>query len=275
MDTLQVLEKGFDYGSLEPATREAARDAAAKIKLYGQRAAESIVAIGKELIRARDALRDDGTFLEWVRQEFDWSKSRAYRFIDVAEAFPNLGSAGDGLGQIDVSALYLLARDSTPEPVREAALERAAAGERVTHAAVRARIESFKRKAAEAAPVPAADPVPPAGALPELVPVAVEPAPEEDLDEPRLSLPEPAPERAERSPEPAPAPDPAEDPAPDLASEFAALHRRLTALGRDAKEVARAVPPAARWRHLNELERVLGWLELYFMELQSARFKAA
>jgi hypothetical protein len=112
-------------------------------------------------------MRDDGTFLEWVRREFDWSKSSAYRFMDVAAAFPNLGSGRDALadgetfdawlraefewsrrtaynfigvaercanfaredaGQIDVSALYLLARPSTAEPVREAAIERAAVG---------------------------------------------------------------------------------------------------------------------------------------------------
>jgi hypothetical protein len=41
------------------------------------------------------------------------------------------------LGAVDVSALYLLAAPSTPEPVREAALSKAAAGERVTHGVVK------------------------------------------------------------------------------------------------------------------------------------------
>ena len=94
-----------------------ALEAAAKIKLHGRRAAESIVAIGEELMRTRDAMRDDGTFLAWVRTEFEWSQRSAYRFMDVAAAFANLASESDGLGHIDVSALYLLARPSTPEPV--------------------------------------------------------------------------------------------------------------------------------------------------------------
>ena len=68
-------------------------------------------------MRARDAMRDDGTFLAWVRTEFEWSQRSAYRFMDVAAAFANLASESDGLGHIDVSALYLLARPSTPEPV--------------------------------------------------------------------------------------------------------------------------------------------------------------
>jgi hypothetical protein len=183
-------------------------------------------------------------------------------------------------GRIDASALYFLARPSTPTQVVEAVRERAAAGERVTHASVKTHVESFKRKTAEASTLAAAvASEPPAGdpdepplpfgrteqplePAPAPAPVAAKPAPE-DLDEPSLPLPEPASERAERSPEPAPAPGPAENPAPDLVSEFAALHRRLTALGDGAKEVARAVPPGARRRHLDPAGRVLVWLEDY------------
>ena len=84
-----------------------ALEAAAKIKLHGRRAAESIVAIGEELMRTRDAMRDDGTFLAWIAAEFSWKKTQAYCFMQVAEASPNFGS---GIANFDVSALYLLAR---------------------------------------------------------------------------------------------------------------------------------------------------------------------
>jgi len=93
----------------------------------------------------------DETFLAWIRAEFEWSQSSAYRFMDVTRAFPNLGRH-EGAELIDVSALYLLARPSTPEPVREAALERAAAGERVSHAAVKDQLADLQRQLGQAFP---------------------------------------------------------------------------------------------------------------------------
>ena len=58
-------------------------------------------------------------------------------------------------GQLDVSALYALAQPSTPEHVRDAAIDRAAAGERVTHASVKHWLAETSRKidAAFAPPV--------------------------------------------------------------------------------------------------------------------------
>ncbi len=156
---------------LEPHARVVALEAAAKIKLHGQRAAESIVAIGEELARVRDTIASDDTFEAWIKAEFDWSRRSAYRFVSVAENRANL--AREDLHLVDVSALYVLNSPSTPEPVREIAREQAADGVRVTHADVKAHVDRFREQARRHAK--------PAGA-----------APDEDAGEPPLPLDAPA-----------------------------------------------------------------------------------
>jgi hypothetical protein len=77
------------------------------------------------------ALLPHGAFIDWLEAEFGWHRATANRFIQVAQQF------GDkDLSQIttfDPSALYLLASPSTLESVREEAVERASAGEGITH----------------------------------------------------------------------------------------------------------------------------------------------
>jgi hypothetical protein len=103
----------FDYRQLEPEVRAVAIEAVAKIRLHGRRAAESIVAIGHELLCVRAAMKADGTFLEWVAAEFAWKKSSACNFMNVAEAFPAVGSE---VSFVDLKALYLLAQLSRARP---------------------------------------------------------------------------------------------------------------------------------------------------------------
>lgn len=72
-----------------------------------------------------------GYFGEWLKAEFDWTERTARRFMAVADSFKS-----DKLSDLDIapSALYLLSAPSTPEEVREEALDRAEAGEPITHA---------------------------------------------------------------------------------------------------------------------------------------------
>ena len=133
----------FDYQRLEPAVRAVALEAAAKIKLHGRRAAESIVAIGEELMRVKAAL-PHGAWLPWLEAEFGWTDESARKFMRVAEYVGQNPTLLEF--QIDVSALYLLARPSTPEPVRDAAIERAATGERVSHGYVRDLVDETRER---------------------------------------------------------------------------------------------------------------------------------
>jgi Carboxymuconolactone decarboxylase family len=88
------------------------------------------------------------------RAKFEWwAHSRMARDAGVREAVIEAIRRGDervhesfksdNLSdlQIDISALYLLAAPGTPEPVREAVVERAREGERITHADAKAVVQ--------------------------------------------------------------------------------------------------------------------------------------
>ncbi len=95
-----------------------------------KRAAQDIIDIGQKLIEVKARL-GHGHFGGWLEAEFAWSNDTAKRFMSVARQFEtrNLHDLN-----IAPSALYLLAAPSTPEPARIEALERAEAGETITHA---------------------------------------------------------------------------------------------------------------------------------------------
>jgi len=111
-----------------------------------RRTATGIVNIGEILYRCRDRLAHNkaGGFEGWCQTEFGWGKSTAYRFIQVYESFGNRPN----LGQLDIrqSALYLLASPSTPEPVRQEMIDRAEAGETVTHNDIKEAKDRNKKK---------------------------------------------------------------------------------------------------------------------------------
>ena len=111
-------------------SREIIQQHTTEIKALARRMAQDIIEIGRRLIAVK-ALLPHGAFIDWLTAEFGWHRATANRFIQVAQQF------GDkDLSQIatfDPSALYLLAAPSTPEAVREEAIERASAGETITH----------------------------------------------------------------------------------------------------------------------------------------------
>lgn len=132
----ELPESGFfDYNTLDPETRIFVQQRASEIKRRLREAARTIWEIGQNLVEVRDRL-EFGQFHEWLRAEFRWSRSTAYNYINV---FVSFGSCPN-FGQLDIalSALYLLAKSSTPEEARREALERAAQGETITPSAAKA-----------------------------------------------------------------------------------------------------------------------------------------
>jgi len=114
----------FDYGRLEESTRILALSRAGEIKILMKQNTENIIQIGVKLIEVKQCL-GHGQFRHWLAAEFDWSKSTANQFMNVALKCPNFGH----LETIAPSALYLLAAPSTPDEVRSIALERASRGD--------------------------------------------------------------------------------------------------------------------------------------------------
>lgn len=134
-----IQQLQFDYGSLDQETRAFVQERAVQIHNLARKSATGIMEIGRYLAEVKTRL-PHGKFLEWIEQEFAWKRQTAENFMAVYERvkIPNFGNL-----QIDVSALYLIAAPSTPEPVRQEAIRRAESGESVTHAGTRALIEAF------------------------------------------------------------------------------------------------------------------------------------
>jgi len=94
-----------------------------------RRAASDIFDIGQKLTEVKQQL-GHGSFMNWLKSEFNWSGSTATRFMQVSEQFKfvNLVNA-----DIAASALYELAAPSTPLEARLEAIERALKGEPITY----------------------------------------------------------------------------------------------------------------------------------------------
>jgi hypothetical protein len=125
---------GFDYAILAPDQRVMVQQRTGEIREQLRRSAQDIWEIGQKLVEVRSCLKY-GQFDVWLKAEFGWSRRTAYNFINVYEAFQDCAN----LAQVDIatSVLYLLAAPSTPTEVREEMLQRAKAGNKVTHKTVR------------------------------------------------------------------------------------------------------------------------------------------
>jgi hypothetical protein len=88
-----------------------------------------IIEIGRELIAAKAEVRH-GEWLQWLDREFGWSIETARKFMQVAEAFPEIPTRLE----FDASALYALSSSDVPQEARDAAITQAKAGEHVTKA---------------------------------------------------------------------------------------------------------------------------------------------
>jgi hypothetical protein len=90
-----------------------------------------VIEIGRHLTEAKERA-GHGNWLPWLKREFPaWSERSAQRFLETYEVFKSANLAD--LGSIDVSGLYLVAAESTPEAARAEVLDRAANGEALTH----------------------------------------------------------------------------------------------------------------------------------------------
>jgi hypothetical protein len=122
----------FDYFSLDESVSAQIKTCANEIHQRIRQSAQAVIDIGERLAHVRDLLRHNkrGGFQQWLTAEFGWSKTTAYQFIQVFEAFRNCPPVGQL--PIEQAALYKLAASSTPDEVRQDAIARATHGERIT-----------------------------------------------------------------------------------------------------------------------------------------------
>jgi hypothetical protein len=130
----------FNYEALDTDTRRFVLERTERIHNLARMTAAGIVQIGQYLGEVKERL-GHGNFLEWIKREFDWGERTARNFMMVHERFKSANFADL---QIDVSALYLIAAPSTPEPARKEVVRRAENGEAVSHEGARALVQRFQ-----------------------------------------------------------------------------------------------------------------------------------
>lgn len=137
----------FDYAALTPTTRDIVQRRTGEIQDLMRRTAADIVDIGLKLIEVKVMLLH-GNFGVWLESEFGWSSDTAQNFMRVARSFKNRN-----FRDLDIapSALYALASPSSSEPLRQQIIERAEAGEHITHKTVKQAQQSAYRERLPAA----------------------------------------------------------------------------------------------------------------------------
>jgi hypothetical protein len=121
-----------------PTPAERLQDHVNEIRQLGQRAIADVIEIGRRLSECKD-LVGHGNWLSWLDREFGWSERTAQNFIAVFHLSRQSKSANFSDFQrlnLPISALYLLARPSTPEAARDEILQRAQAGETMSLAKI-------------------------------------------------------------------------------------------------------------------------------------------
>jgi hypothetical protein len=113
------------------------------IRAIGKRIVADIIEIGQRLTECKAMLRH-GNWLGWLDREFGWSEMTALRFMQVHE----LGKSNNLLdSHLPMSGLYLLARPSTPEAVRDNILKRDKSGEAFSVAEIKKAIDTVRGSA--------------------------------------------------------------------------------------------------------------------------------
>lgn len=140
----ELVVVGFNYDLLETRVAEQARSSAQRIRDKVKRTIEDIIEVGNDLLAVREAL-PHGQFGPWLVAEFGWTERTARNFMAVAERF---GPKTEMISDLTIqpTAAYLLAAPSAPDEAREAAIERAEAGEQITTAVAKEILAETRKK---------------------------------------------------------------------------------------------------------------------------------
>lgn len=136
---MSIVQTTFNYAALAPGVRTVVETATDRLHVLERKTGEQIIEIGRTLIDVKAHL-GHGQFGSWLESEFDWSARTAQRFMRVASVIPDIRH---GVA-FEAKALYAIASGDIPDDIREEFIERAEAGERVTHKDVKAAIRQRK-----------------------------------------------------------------------------------------------------------------------------------
>ncbi|WP_454617534.1 DUF3102 domain-containing protein [Bradyrhizobium cenepequi] len=123
--------------------RDSLIEHASVIRALGKRVVGDIVEIGRRLTDAKARL-GHGQWLPWLEREFGWKEQTARNFMQVHAMVGKSPKFGDL--NINASALYLLARPSTADDIRDDVIARAANGQSISHEEVQRMIEQAREQ---------------------------------------------------------------------------------------------------------------------------------
>lgn len=115
---------------------------ASVIRALGKRMVRDIVEIGRLLAECKGQL-GHGAWIPWLQAEFGWTDDTALNFMRAHEMAKSRNFRDLNL---PVSAVYLLARPSTPDELRDEVIERAANGEAISHKEVARLIDEARQR---------------------------------------------------------------------------------------------------------------------------------
>jgi hypothetical protein len=118
-----VVQLNYDYDRLPKEHRAVAMHAACQIKLLATVTVEAVVRIGAQLHALHELLTGKGCWIEWIREEFDWSDATARKYLDIYQFVTVNPEATPNLTKMGVETLALLARRDTTREIRRQAVD--------------------------------------------------------------------------------------------------------------------------------------------------------
>lgn len=131
----------FRWDIIPAGSRDWLRGRTEFVRSLCYRGACDAVRIGQALDEAKGRLPRGGYEL-WVESQLPFSLTTARRYRQVSAAFGRFAAAQ--FGRFDPSALYVLARERTPQAAREHAVALAEGGETVTHAMALEIVDAYR-----------------------------------------------------------------------------------------------------------------------------------
>ncbi|NJO97824.1 MAG: DUF3102 domain-containing protein [Pleurocapsa sp. CRU_1_2] len=86
LDIKPIPDKAFDYSSLDTECLDFVQQQTGEIRSLMKRTAQDIIEIGQRLIKVKKLL-GYGQYRKWIQAEFNWGKSTANSFENVAKQF--------------------------------------------------------------------------------------------------------------------------------------------------------------------------------------------
>ena len=137
---MNEIVAGYDYGSLHEGTAALVMERTIEIKGLVQRCAQDVILIGQKLLEIKHLL-GHGNFTRWLKTEFPLTPRTAEKWMRVAEVFKSEDFSDLNIG---VSALELIAAQSTPPEAKKEVLARFGADDGIKYAEVKEIVDKHR-----------------------------------------------------------------------------------------------------------------------------------